>query len=185
MTIVCPPWRILVLGSPPPKTKRRTMIDMLEADSCSSDVSEAIRMIRRISQEYERSCPNDVESDTMTHAMRMKAVDELLRSHTDAAEMRRRQTRRRHGFVLLGGPSRNETRGKVGVDMASLYWAVRAEMRRAAKSASTWLRYIGRSDASTDERAPGRLKKIKVETNKARIKLNRNKRMPTRWNQLL
>ena len=103
-----------MLGSPPPQTKRRTMIDMLEADSCSSDVSEAIRMIRRISQEYERSCPNDAESDTMTHSTRMKAVDELLRSHTYAAEM-----------------------------------------RRAAKSASTWLRYIGRSDASTDERAPG------------------------------
>ena len=67
-------------------------------------------MIRRISQEYERSCPNDVESDTMTHAMRMKAVDELLRSHTYAAEM-----------------------------------------RRAAKSASTWLRSIWWSDASTDE----------------------------------
>ena len=106
-------------------------------------------MIRRISQEYEGSCPNDVESDTMTHSTRMKAVDELLRSHTYAAEM-----------------------------------------RSAAKSASTWLRYIGRSDASTDERAPGWLKKIKVETNKARIKLlvkikNRNKRIPTRWNQLL
>ena len=75
------------------------------ADSFSSDVSEAILMIRRISQEYEGSCPNDVESDTMTHSTRMKAVDELLRSHTYAAEM-----------------------------------------RSAAKSASTWLRYIGRSE---------------------------------------
>ena len=96
-----------------PKNKRRTVIDMLEANSFSSDVSEAIRMIRRISQEYERSA-NDVESDTMTHSMRMKAVDELFRSHTYAVEM-----------------------------------------RRAAKSASTWLRSIGRSDGSTDEADAG------------------------------
>jgi len=96
----------------PPPTRRRSAIDLLQTDSFSSDLTDAILMIRKISQEYERGgdAKDSLKSDTMNHSARMKAVDELLRSHTYAAEM-----------------------------------------RRAAKSASTWLRSIDRLESSIEE----------------------------------
>lgn len=96
----------------PPPTRRKSRVDLLQADSFSSDLAEAIVMIRKISQDYERNASvTDIsESSATNHDSRMKAVDELLRSHTYAAEM-----------------------------------------RRAAKSASTWLRSIDRLEGSSDE----------------------------------
>lgn len=96
----------------PPPTRRKSGIDLLQADSFSSDLTDAIFMIRKISQDYDGNevGTEDPESSSMSHATRMKAVDELLRSHTYAAEM-----------------------------------------RRAAKSASTWLRSIDRLGSSPDE----------------------------------
>ena len=95
----------------PPPTRRKSAVDLLKADSFSSDLTDAILMIRKISQDYERtvSGTDDSESNVLNHSMRMKAVDELLRSHTYAAEM-----------------------------------------RRAAKSASTWLRSIDRLESTSE-----------------------------------
>jgi len=93
----------------PPPTRRRSARDLLQADSFSSDLTEAILMIRKISQDYERNGSESSESSALNHSTRMKAVDELLRSHTYAAEM-----------------------------------------RRAAKSASTWLRSIDRLESSSE-----------------------------------
>lgn len=96
----------------PPKGRRASASSTLEADAFSSDITESIRMIQRISQDYERNTSQGsrLETEDISHSMRMKAIDELLKSHTYAAEM-----------------------------------------RRAAKSASTWLRSLDRSDASSDE----------------------------------
>lgn len=96
----------------PPPTRRRSGIDLLQADSFSSDLTDAIRVIQKISQDYDRNAnsTDDQDSFLTSHSTRMKAVDELLRSHTYAAEM-----------------------------------------RRAAKSASTWLRSIDRLEGSSDE----------------------------------
>lgn len=95
----------------PPPTRRRSSVDLLQADSFSSDLADAVLMIRKISQDYERRAAEDDPelSNAANHSIRMKAVDELLRSHTYAAEM-----------------------------------------RRAAKSASTWLRSIDRLQSSSD-----------------------------------
>lgn len=95
----------------PPPTRRKSGVDLLQADSFSSDLTDAILMIRKISQDYERTASgtDDSESNAYGHSIRMKAVDELLRSHTYAAEM-----------------------------------------RRAAKSASTWLRSIDRLESSSE-----------------------------------
>lgn len=95
----------------PPPTRRRSPIGLLQADSFSSDLTEAVQMIRKISQDYERKMQDSENSDSnaTSHSSRMKAVDELLRSHTYAAEM-----------------------------------------RRAAKSASTWLRSIDRLESTSD-----------------------------------
>ena len=73
----------------PPPTRRKSGIDLLQGDSFSSDLSDAILMIRKISLDYELNAKDNLESNTTTHSSRMKAVDELLRSHTYAAEMRR------------------------------------------------------------------------------------------------
>jgi hypothetical protein len=93
----------------PPKNLRRSAIDLPPSDPFSPDLTDAIRMLRRISQDFERTMA--VEDEAMNHSMRMKAIDELLQSHTYAVEM-----------------------------------------RQAAKSASTWLRSIDRSDGTSDEK---------------------------------
>jgi hypothetical protein len=96
----------------PPKNRRTPAIDLLRADF-SPYLTGAIRVIRKISQDYERNMADGdiLEDEAMGHSMRMKAIDELLRSHTYAVEM-----------------------------------------RQAAKSASTWLRSIDRSDGTPDEK---------------------------------
>ena len=93
----------------PPKNLRRSAINLPPSDSFSPDLTDAVSMLRRISQDFERTMA--VEGEAMNHSMRMKAIEELLRSHTYAVEM-----------------------------------------RQAAKSASTWLRSIDRSDGTSDKR---------------------------------
>jgi hypothetical protein len=97
----------------PPKNRRTPPIDLLQADSFSPYLTDAIRVIRKISQDHEQNMADGdiLEDEAMSHSMRMKAIDELLRSHTYAVEM-----------------------------------------RQAAKSASTWLRSIDRSDGTSDEK---------------------------------
>ena len=46
----------------PPPTRRRSGIDLLQADSFSSDLTDAIRMIRKISRDYDRNANSDRRS---------------------------------------------------------------------------------------------------------------------------
>ncbi len=80
-------------------------------DESLSEISAAVEALRNLSKKYDDEGMVD-EATLVDHKLRMKAIDELLRSHTYAVEM-----------------------------------------RRAAVSASAWLRSIGRVEGYTDQTA--------------------------------
>lgn len=80
---------------------------LTENDESLSEISLAVDALRNLSKKYAEEQDAQSQAD---HKARMKAIDELLRSHTYAVEM-----------------------------------------RRAAVSASAWLRSIGRAEGCTDQ----------------------------------
>ena len=112
----------------PPKNRRTPQIEALQTDSFSSDLTDVISMIRKISQEYSNDA-GDGESSCadLGHSTRMKAVDELLRSHTYAAEMRRaaksasiwlHSIRRSDGSANEKGQEQDQTNENLAAEIA-------------------------------------------------------------------
>lgn len=89
----------------PPKNRRKLHVTtpFSDVETLPSGLADAVRALREISLDHR-------EEGLTSHVTRMKAIDELLRSHTYSVEM-----------------------------------------KRAAKSASAWLRSIGRSDVAHED----------------------------------
>jgi hypothetical protein len=98
----------------PPKTRRSPAADLSigRTDSFSSELAEAVKMIRMISRDYGNSQSGSTNDGT-AHEARMKAIDELLRSHTYAVEMKRAAKSASAWLKSIGRPGSSE--GSAGV----------------------------------------------------------------------